>query len=125
MKILAKASVILCLSAPITPAAEVACAFTDLCTGLAGCAPPDEDATIRLRPDTTGAEVTMDGETFRMVLAGPADKNPVTYFDDVDDDEGGGMMLSLFDNDSIVMTIHGDLFGPFTATAIGICEVAQ
>ncbi len=125
MKTLAKVLVILYLSAPMAMAAEVTCTFTDLCTGRAGCAPPDEDATIRIRPDATGAEVTMDGETFRMVRAGPADKNPVTYFDDVNDDEGGGMMLSLFDDDSIVMTIHGDLFGPFTATAIGACEAAQ
>ena len=48
----------------------------------------------------------------------------MTYFDDVDDGEGGGIMLSLFDNGEIVMTIHGDLFGTFTATALGTCEAA-
>ena len=122
-----KAAVALGLFCTALPAqaANLTCSFTELCTGTDACAPPDTDATLTLATDATGMDVTMDGDTFRMALAGPADKYPVTYFDDEDDTQGGGMMMSLFADGGIAMTIHADILGPFTATAFGTCEAAE
>lgn len=96
------------------------CQFRTLCTGENDCEPAGQEAAVVFRRTGAGAEVEIDGETQVLQRVAGAESDPETFFG-AEADQGGGMMLSIFSDGVAVMTIYGNLFGPFVATAFGTC----
>jgi len=100
------------------------CQFQTACNGEDPCAPIEQDGTFGVRRDGTSVTVTMDDDPILLHQTAGAEGNPATFFG-AEPGDGGGMMLSLFDDGTAIVTIHGDLFGPFIATAFGTCGVPK
>ena len=97
------------------------CEFTEFCTRDDGCEPTTEAATTIVKIGDGFADVSLKGDFQRFRQAANAEADPVSYFA-TDLEEGGGVMLSIFHDGQAVMSMHGQLFGPFVATAHGNCQ---
>ncbi len=113
------------ISAPAWAASEaddtpLICHFTTVCTDDQPCEAAPVDAAMPVLLGDGWAELTVEDETDRFALLSDPGADPQTFFSSGIKD-GGGAMLSIYADGAARMTMHSNLFGPFTVTAMGTC----